>query len=342
MTLDEYWERQRAGRHDTLELLLKQVQLQERYARAYSETMIARQLGAIAIREELKTSIDRVKATWEKRSIAEAEIMKRAYNQLKSQKVRNKKAWDRYENHPELSGSAIVKGSALNFLLHRLSRSILAYDVSVHQVDLRESKELELSPATLHDLNLKQSTVTGEQLVFRADEGVSLNMDFWPYSLREEKFTASREALVAKRNLIELQLKNGKATMQDVDDLEKLLDRLEHSFRRDAARNNPAKGGFASFKRFQMAQAFLTGLRSEIHRVQDTGNLKTFAGEMRFDINTHGSNVVDLVRFMARYGLEFAPAAPGGEASYQQVFGMIRDLYTTVAAEDASIQVEEE
>jgi hypothetical protein len=42
----------------------------------------------------------------------------------------NSKTWERLRDHPDLNGPAVDNGNALNFLLHRLSGTLLAYHFS--------------------------------------------------------------------------------------------------------------------------------------------------------------------------------------------------------------------
>ncbi len=136
----------------------------------------ARAIRAVAVRQEIANSVERVRAYWDRKAIGEAELMKRAYHHLESKRKRNTQMWDRLKNHPDLNGPGIVNGTALNFLLHRLSGTVLAYEFSNPDAKSASSVagQLQLTSKTLHGLNLRQALSNGERLVFRADEGIAL------------------------------------------------------------------------------------------------------------------------------------------------------------------------
>jgi hypothetical protein len=111
--------------------LSAQIRAEAVYLRAWGETQVnlaeARRIRAQAVRQEIANSVQRVHAYWERRAIGEAEHFKRAYHHLDSRRLINSKTWERLRDHPDLNGPAVDNGNALNFLLHRLSGTLLAY-----------------------------------------------------------------------------------------------------------------------------------------------------------------------------------------------------------------------
>ena len=86
---------------------------------------------------------------------------------------------------------------------------------------------------------------------------------------------------------------------------------------------------------------FLAQLDREIKRLQETGDIRPFQGRMGYDPGVHGEHVIALLTFMNRNGIQFAPAKPGSEFAYQNLFVMLRAVYLTVAEDDESIQPED-
>jgi hypothetical protein len=305
--------------------------------RAYGEATVddaaAREIRSRAVRQEIENSVEFVRAYWERRSINEAERLKRYVSPLQRAKKQNSKTWERLRDHPELNGPAIAEGAALNFLLNRLASSVLAYQLTStsQSRDLKESDELRLNDEVLHRLRLKRDSTDGKAVIFRADEGVTLAIDWWPYALRGEEFVSQRRDYEKARSAVVLAGRNGKDAHAEIGRLLKAYDQLDAAFRKQNDRESRLKNQ-AAFRHYTTARQFLQGLAGEVLQFQVAGGARALEDDMRF----HGDHLIALLTHMSRNGLEFAPALPGDEAAYRMLFHMMRDVYVAVADDDTS------
>ena len=67
----------------------------------------------------------------------------------------------------------------------------------------------------------------------------------------------------------------------------------------------------------------LQSMAASVYRLIETNDLRLFDDSYRFQ----GNSVVELVRHLCRYGLEFAPPEPGDEGTYKKLFFAMRTLY---------------
>jgi hypothetical protein len=297
----------------------------------------AREIHADAVSKEIDNWVDFVKAYWERKSIWEAEMLKRRGTHLGNQKRRNSKTWDRLRNHPEFNRPGIVSGRMLNFLLDRLSGTVLVYGFIKNDVD-PAFPELALSAHVLQGLNLREVGVGGEHLVFKADGTTALQVDWWPFALRGEEFTKLRDAFERERRSASREATaTGGFSLESLERLDKAFQALAGEFKRRFTKERRLHDP-RSFRQFRSADLFLKSLGAEIARLQTTGDADALIGRSGYDPAEHGKTLMSLLTYMARNGVEFAPATPGDEYAYHSVFAMMRDLYVTVADKDSSIR----
>lgn len=305
--------------------------------RAYGEATVddaaAREIRSRAVKQEIENSVEFVRAYWERRSINEAERLKRYVSPLQRAKKQNSKTWERLRDHPELNGPAIAEGTALNFLLNRLASSVLAYQLTStsRAGELKESDELRLNEEVLHRLRLKRDSTDGKAVIFRADEGVTLAIDWWPYALRGEEFKRERRDYEQARAAVVLAGRNGKDAHAEIGKLLKAYDQLDAAFRKQNDRESRLKNQ-AAFRHYTTARQFLQGLAGEVLQFQVAGGARALEDNLQF----RGNQLIALLTHMSRNGLEFAPALPGDEAAYRMLFHMMRDVYVAVADDDTS------
>lgn len=307
--------------------------------RAYGEANVddaaAREIRSRAMRQEIDNSVEFVKAYWERRSINEAERLKRYVAPLQRADRQNSKTWERLRNHPELNGPAIVEGSALNFLLNRLAGGALAYQFSADakSAEFKASKELHLDREIVHRLRLRRDSTGGKAVIFRADEGVVLTIEWWPYGLRGDEFARNRRDYDQARSSVVLAARKGADTHSEIGRLSRAFAQLDDAFRRHYDHEARFKSQ-AAFQHYSTAKTFLQSLAGEVLQFQVAGGSAALEDDSRF----RGDHLIDLLTHMSRYGLEFAPALPEDQKAYQIVFHMMRDVYVVVAPNEYSEQ----
>jgi hypothetical protein len=300
---------------------------------------VARRIRADSIREELNNSVERVEAYWERKRINEEEKAKRRVDPETMRRRRNSKTWQRLRLHPDVSAGEIARGDALNFLMYRLSATALAWDPSEPPAEFDSAilVYFRLSTDLLHKVQLQQTTGSS-RFVFRADEGVPLKLDWWPYLLRREEFNRFRENIAAKRQAVIDDAADGEISVAALEDLEMASMDLSTEYRKRFDRYRQLSGGTASYRESRDAQMFLRSMDLEIARLQRTGDASAFDQSLRFDVDSESQHLPALVAFMARNGLKFAPPQPGEESAYFTMFQLLRDFYLAYDDADEGIQ----
>jgi hypothetical protein len=307
--------------------------------RAYGEANVddaaAREIRARAMRQEIDNSVEFLKAYWERRSINEAERLKRYVSPLQRADRQNSKTWERLRNHPELNGPAIVEGSALNFLLNRLAGGALAYQFSedLKSAEFKTSKELHLDPEIVHRLRLKRDSTGGKAIIFRADEGVTMTVEWWPYALRGDEFARHRRDYDQARSTVVLAARKGSDAHAEIGKLSRAFAQLDDAFRKQNDRETRFKSQ-AAFQHYSTAKRFLQSLAGEVLQFQVAGGAHALEDDSRF----RGDHLIALLTHMSRHGLEFAPALHEDEFAYHTIFTMMRDVYFAVAPYESSEQ----
>ncbi|MDF1747039.1 MAG: hypothetical protein P1V19_25330, partial [Gimesia sp.] len=300
----------------------------------------ARKLHAEAARMEIENWVLRLKAYYEGKAIREAEKLKRAYNHLDSKRLQKNRMWERLKNHPDLIGTSITNGKALNFLMNRLSNSILAYGYSTQSKSMDEvdMEKLKLPPEVLHGLMIQQRLSNGRLLVFRADEGKPLDTGWWPFVLRDEFFKDHREAFEKQRDLVIQEAKDGKINNKSLDELYVSFENIRDQFNQKYSKKERFKDGMQSWQQFHRTDTFLKSLWGQISLLQTTGDINILGADLKIDADKDGSDLIALLRFVSRNGLEFSEAKPGDEPAYHQLFKLMRDLYINIADEDEALK----
>ncbi len=327
----------RCGFYSPATAISAQIHAEANFLRAYGDAAAdlnrARIYRAQAVNLEIQNSVDYVKAYWERRSIGEAEKLKRHKTLAQKEDIRNSHLWQRLKDHPDLSVEAIPNGTALNFLLDRLAGGVLAYQFSAGQSgpSLELLQQLELDQKTLHQLRVRQELPSGGRTVFRVDEGKPLDVGWWPASLRGSELQTERTHFEnARTNLMsgpETSLEN------NLKELFTAYDQLVEAFHKLHTREARLKS-VNTHREYGLAKRFLQSLASELYRIRSVGPKALKDDALKFE----GKNAVALLTHMSRNGLEFAPSLPGEEPAYHRVFHMLRDLYVTVAEDDQANQ----
>jgi hypothetical protein len=312
-----------------------QIHAEANMLRAYGEAAVdfevARNYRAKAVEMEIKNSVDYVRAYWDRRSIGEAERMKRHMTAARKQELRNSHLWKRLRDLPELSAESIPNGVALNFLLDRLAGGVLAYRFSEGGAELSLSslEQLELPPQTIHQLRVRQDLATSGNTVFRLREGKPLDVDWWPAALRSGTFQSERKQFEAARTVL-MASASDESLENNLKGTFKAYDDLAAAFHQHHTRSVRLKS-VQDHRQYGLAKRFLQSLAGELYRIREVGVKALQNDSLRYD----GSNLVSLLTHMSRNGLEFAPSLPGEEPAYQQLFHMMRDLYVAVGEDQA-------
>ena len=309
-----------------------QIQAESEYLRAYGQMQIdlaeARIRHAEARKLEGQNSVQAVLDRIRKRDLLDADRAKRIGKNLATRRSNYNKTLERLMHHPELASGEINSGSALNFLKNRLSSSVITYHASSKSSSNTDEVALQLKVTTemVHGLQVRQSLGRGEALIFRLDDGRSIQVDWWPPALRTPALQSARTRFERARNDV-FDAKPDKFDAQ-INDLLLAHANLEDEFLSQQTHATRIKSQ-QSMHDYLDGRAVLKSLSSEIRRLQRVGPGQTTTRNLAFQ----GHDLTELVTHMVRNGLDFAPAKPGDEPAYKQVFEMLRGLYAAAEAD---------
>jgi hypothetical protein len=343
-----YPTRLRWAAYDPYHLVTSRIYAQADLIRAQGDAAVdfasARNLHAEAYSKELDNWKKELRVYWDRKIIAEQkklelnqvqQIQKIRY--LNDRKWQNSRVWDRLKNHPELSGTKIRNGSALNFMLARLAASSLPYrfDPETSRFSDEALNELGLSDDVLGNITLTQGPFK-----FAANQKIDGTINLWPYLLRWDDFKASRIAFEqARAAVVEESNDSGQASVESIQQLETALMKLAGEFHSSTKVAQWVKQR-NRYTHYCAGDRFLQELDREILQLEKSGDIRPFRGQSGYDPDADGDHLVSLLCFMNRNGVEFAPSNAGSEFAYHNMFVMMRSLYLTVAEEDESLKPE--
>ena len=346
--VDAYPTRLRWAVYDPYYAVTSRIYAQAALIRAQGDATVdvahARNLHADAYSKELDNWKKELRIYWERKTLAEQkkleldhvrQIARMKY--LNDQKWQNSRLWDRLKNHPELSGPNIRNGNALNFLLARLAASSLPYqfDPETSRFGQEALEQLDLNKDLLGNITLKQGPFK-----FAASHTVDGTISLWPYLLRWDEFKASRAAFEEARvAVVQESEAQGQASVDRIQRMQTELLKLTKEFHSSAKVQQWIEQRHR-FTHFYAGERFLRELDREIVQLEKTGDIRPLSGQGRYDPENDGKHVVSLLCFMNRNGVEFAPATPGSEFAYHNMFVLMRGLYLTVAEDDDSLKPE--
>ncbi|MEM6473817.1 MAG: hypothetical protein AAF802_29950, partial [Planctomycetota bacterium] len=302
----------------------------------------ARNLHAEAYSKELDNWKKELRIYWERKTLAEQKKLElnhvrqiKRMRYLNDQKWQNSRVWDRLKNHQELSGSSIRNGKALNFLLARLAGSALPYrfDPSNSRFSAEALGQLDLSENLLRNVLLKQGSYK-----FSASQKLDGSISVWPYILRWSEFDELRTAFENTRAAVVRESEeSGQASVESIQEMESALMAFTAAFHGSEKVDQWIKQR-TRYTHFYAGDRFLQELDREILQLQKSGDIRPFRGQSGYDPDSDGDHLISLLCFMNRNGVEFAPANPGNEFAYQNLFVLMRGLYLTIAEEDESLK----
>lgn len=289
---------------------------------ATREFAAAREIHARAAALETENSVAYVRAFWDRRAIWESEVDKRRVSPEERTKRTTARIWDQLNNYPELSRHEIVDGTALNFLLNRLaSRHVTSWDLVPDAFKSADLKEHLAVPDNLSALRLRQPAIGSRGIVFRAHDGMPLEIH-WPSALRVRELSGQRAAFEqARANLF--------SRAETPDDRDAALAQLQTSYQalvsgfNDYCSREWRHESTQNYRQYLTAKQFLDAIAGQLVQLREIDLTRATPATLRFE----GESVVDLVKHMAHRGLVFAPAAPGDEPAYFETFYKLRGLY---------------
>ncbi len=163
---------------------------------------IARRHHAAAAEQEIRNSVEWVRAYFERKELNRA--YRQNYNPTYAQRYEKSQELKAHllEARPQLAMAGDVTDE-LNFMLDRIANHSLAHQI-VFGGRTSTDKDGQLTPEDIHNLVLTDGTGKGTSYVtFRAERGTPLDFD-WPLVFRDQGFDAARRQYEsAKQQLLD-------------------------------------------------------------------------------------------------------------------------------------------
>jgi hypothetical protein len=237
------------------------------------------------------------------------------YEQLKRDKLTNRRLWDEYErqvreNTPSLEEQRrLANQAALNRSLDPPAHEI--YSAQALNVLLEDLKPFQAITGRGPQVPLAEEMLPHINVISIQDRsgniGVLKNRGrlSWPLVLQAAEYQEPREALTALApRAVEEAVQGGvqPKTLQGMEDaLAKLNGRLAHNIRELPP------------PRYNQSKRYLGELKEALKLLEKPHAGSYFTGKF----SARGKTVGELIQHMSRQGLRFAPALAGDEASYE-------------------------
>ena len=281
---------------------------------------IARRHHAAAAEQEIKNSVEWVRAYFDRKELNRAYRQKYNPTYVQSYEKSQRLKEHLLQARPELAMAGDVTDE-LNVMLDKISNHSLAHQV-VYGDRSSNDNDGQLTPEDVRNLVLTDGTGKGTSYVtFRAERGSPLEFE-WPLVFRNEGFDAARKQYEAAKQQLLDDFQDGNvdsaswtAMQAAVDDL---VSELQRQYPRTRLENDPQE-----FLVFNAAMRFLKAQASMVFQARIAADTKYLTDQYAFE----GKTVLDLVRHMTQHGLRFAPPEGGGGSSYRRIYVMMRQLY---------------
>lgn len=294
---------------------------------------IARRHHAAAAEHEIRNSLLWVQTYFERKEVNRAFYKKYHPDYLDWQAKQQQKVERRIEELPELALEG-DPSDELNAMLDRVAGSTLAHDFLSESNPLVDSEiDTPLLEGDLAHLFLTDGGKrSGQILTFRPNDPQALDPR-WPLALRGAEFDAVREAFETARNQAVAELGDrGQLKPETERALFDAMDALSAKFFQEYPYSRRATS--QDFLVFNAGKRYVQSLALGVFRVVETNDARLFDGSYKFT----GSSLVQLVGHLCRYGLQFAPPAPGDEGTYRKTFNGLRRLYLHLESDEATAQ----
>ena len=283
---------------------------------------IARRHNAIAAEHELHNAKLWVQTYFERRELNRAYRLKEDPPYLDKEEHREAQTERRIVDNTQL----VVDGNLtdeLNWLLRELAGISVVHELFAENDPLAELEAaLKLAKGDAQHIRLTDGVAGGEQLVFRASSAEVLD-NRWPRALRGPRFDVDRQRFETARSKAVDQLRAGEQLSRANEEaLMDAIDRLAAAFNAAWPQEKRAVDS-KTFLVYAAGKRSLQSMAASVYRLIETNDWRLFDDSYRFQ----GDSVVDLVRHLCRYGLEFAPPEPGDEGTYKKLFFAMRTLY---------------
>jgi hypothetical protein len=211
--------------------------------------------------------------------------------------IRREQATDLALARGNAPAATVWSGRALNDLLHSINKS---------KKNLTEGPRVPLGERVLEKVNLVSPGFKGQTRLLKGKGKLT-----WPTVLRDDKFDEARDNFSKKFQWAVGQLEDGeKLKASTVGDLRAALNQLNKQVSESNEELSPSQ--------YIEARRHLNQLEQAVRALDDPNVGKVFSNAWK----AKGNTVAELVRNMN--GLEFAPASPGQEGAYNELYQALR------------------
>jgi hypothetical protein len=305
------------------------------YAQMWKTLAEAREINAHAVEQEIKNSVEYVKAYYEGRRIHDEEWHKKNPNWLESEKHRQKVLTDKVMTAYQaiLNGGKGTKTDVLNWLLQELSNSVASLQyVFEGKSPLQPDTDIKLTARELHVILLTDGGSKRSQFKFSPDDGKMFasmrERNKWPPALRGHECDDARDKYKRAQDAVVRDLKEKhEITPESQKELMKAANGLFVAL--DDAYPRERRLDQAEFPDYSAGKVFIKSLLATANRAIAVDDPSIITNDLAFQ----GNSLFALLQYMHRNGLRFAEPQPGAEGVYDTMFKNLRTMYVSLARE---------
>jgi hypothetical protein len=216
------------------------------------------------------------------------------------------------------SPADIVSGRALNILVQHLAAP--AHARNLHE-DLSQDVRFQLEPTIVRAIRLREDIPGQNGLDFTLNAREPLAVIVWPAPLKDKRLDDARAWFVWTYDGLVVAALGGGPLENPLKQCRSALDDLTRAYQATAPQvvRVATPEGFGTHKE---ARELLASLGRQIERLGEVSGRVLHL----LPWNNPPKDLVTIVRGMQARGLEFAPAEPGDEAAYFELFVKLREL----------------
>jgi serine/threonine protein kinase len=302
----------------------------ESYGRMHESLAVARKIHAESYSKELDNWIKFVEVYWKREA-----LYRQAYREAHNSEWKlDQERQERMKQRVAEQYRAVLRGGPditrdMNWVLREISNSTISYqldvgDKGVYQAEFNPT----LSKEELKHIQLKEGRPGEGPLVFSAADGYVASSG-WPAGLRGNECKAARDNFDRARDAV---FQEARSTQKISDGsrvsliraIDGLFVALDRAYPREKRQQDTK-----AFSEYTIARQCLRSYVGTLQRTISSNDASALGSREQFQ----GGTLVELIQYMYRNGLEFAPPKPGAEGLYRNLFEYLRQLYIRVGVE---------
>jgi len=302
-------------------------------AKAYSEFAKATGDMAESLEKVLDLDMKMFRAYWQKkqerlaidRKLVEQRIENRKLGEVQ-RRAQIAQQWESLFANPEANRIAALNGKALNFMLEQLAaHTTLSYTPDLPSgVALIEDESFRPSTDCIEAIRVTIPSSMGGNVSMKLTDPIPLDLSWWPTLLMANEFNEHRTRLNQLRTGLADAVRAGREfSYEEITEIETAMVGLTSAFFRKYPPNQRNGLSNREYHKIFQSEDYLRQLDQDVNRVAIAGTASAFQGDV-FHPDRDSTHLGNLLHYMLRNNLRFAPARPSEETHYFTLTNMAK------------------